>query len=615
MSFAVSFATPYYSGTPTTSEVPGKYPIGINGVGYFLDELMFSQLEARSTIPVLRAQADQSSSPNLASLNPEDLWRRDIESWHHGAGQVALDRQESDPFRFRSSKGLDCWTKWQVSLLPDTQQALASANTNLRLSVAGARLYLADGTALKYTTDPFAGPPATWTSVTGTPGVSVSSITSDGFKVYVAVGASGVYRTDTGTGAATQLVTTAVASDAVVGVVKARLMVGNNNSLYNVTDLAGPAALPAALFTHQNTAWKWTAFAEGPNSLYAAGFAGDKSYVYRTGIKQDATGLDAPVVAGEVPDGEIVRSLQGYLGFLLIGTDTGFRLALLDAAGNLQFGRLITTSSPVLCFEPQDRFVWYGLTNYDTTSTGLGRLDLSVFTEPLVPAYTSDLMVTAQASVLSAVTFSNKRVFTVSGTGVYAQDTDLVASGTLDSGVLSYGIVDDKIAVFIDVRTSSVPVGSTYGVDLAVNGGTFTTIGSADSTSTAHTFNAGQERGEKFELRLRLTRATLVTSGPVVTRETMRSFPSVKRSEQYLIPIKLAESITGYGGATIVYIQDLAAARQRLFDLALAPQIIVFQEGTESRSVLVKDTTWRPEHKGKSGWNGTVVLKLQTVNE
>lgn len=618
MSYALRYGTPYFTGQGTSHEVPFKYPVGLNGIGYFLDEQMFSELEARATLPVLRTQADQSNLPGLASLNPEDLWRRDIESWHHGAGQAALDRentdQASDPARFRSSKGVDVWTKWQLSLLPDVAGALFTANTNLRLAATDSRLYLTDGAVLKYTTDVTAGPPATWTAVTGYSATAPSSIASDGFKVYTCNGADGCYRTDTGTGAATKFITTAVAATAVVGVVKGRLMVASGTSLYNVTDLVGPAALPAALYTHPNIGWTWVGFAEGPSALYAAGFAGDKSIIYRCAVKPDGTALDTPIVAGELPDGEVVRSIQGYLGFLLIGTDRGVRVAAMDSAGNLQFGRLIATNSPVYCFEPQDRFVWFGWTNYDAVSTGLGRLDLSVFTEPLVPAYASDLLVpTVQGAVLSVVTFQNKRVFTGAGIGVGVESANRVPSGTLDSGALSYGIVDDKIAVFADVRHALLPSGASIGVAMSVNGDTFTTLGVGTITDTGKTFNANSRRGETFELRLTLNRGTDITTSPTVKRETLRSFPSVNRGEQFLLPIRLAEEYEPRDGGSVTYLKDLAAARQSLFALALAPQVVQYQEGFDTWSVLVKDVTWKPDRLMKTGWSGTATLRLLTV--
>lgn len=616
MSFGTLLSEPYFTGSPTSSEVPGKYPVGLNGVGYYLDEQVFSEITSRQTVPVLRTQADDSNVPGLKSLNPEDLWRRDVESWHHGAGQDKLDREESDPFRFRSSKGVYVWDRNKLSLLPATQLAKASANTNLRLAAAGARLYVTDGTTTAYTTAVQAGPPATWTSVTGTPAVSPSSIVSDGFKVYLAVGASGVYVTNTGTGAASQLVSTAVNASAVLGVVKGRLMLGTANVLYNIIDLTGPAALPTALFTHPNTGWAWTAFAEGPNALYAGGYAGDKSIIYRTGIKTDGTALDAPVVAGELPDGEIVRSLQGYLGYLIVGTDRGFRFAALDSAGNLQFGSLVTTSGAVQCLEPQDRWCWYGLSNYDASSTGLGRLDLSVFTDPLVPAYATDLMAgtsaaAVQGAVLSVVTFGALRVFTVSGVGVYAEATSKVATGSLDSGVLSYGIADDKVAVFLDVRYSAQPTATGFSAGVMVDDGEVTSLGASSAALPVTTFPVGQKRGERFEHRLTLTGDG--TGTPVLTRVTLRCFPSVNRSEQFQIPILLAERHVGTSGSADTYLANVAMARQNLFALALSPQVVTYQEGAESWTGYVKDVAWKAENRGQTGWNGTCIITFLTI--
>src|SRR4029077_18248571 len=186
-----------------------------------------------TSVDQLRAQADTSNVPGESSLNPSGLWRRKAESWHHGAGQVHLDRKESDLYQFRSSKGVNVWTQWQLSLLNDTAQILSSANTNLAFAVCGPNLYAIDGTALKFTTL-LNGGSTVWTTVTGTPAVTASSICSDGTNVYVAYGASGVYiSASTGT-TATQYVSSAIAADAIVGFVMGRLMLGTANVLYNI---------------------------------------------------------------------------------------------------------------------------------------------------------------------------------------------------------------------------------------------------------------------------------------------------------------------------------------------------------------------------------------------
>src|SRR5262249_34979399 len=157
-----------------------------------------------------------------------------------------------------SSKGINVWTKWQTTLLPDTNQGLSSANTNLYLVAAGGVLYVTDGQGLKDTQDITGGSP-TWTSVTGKPASTPGALTSDGFNVWTSYGTSGIYQTTRGAAAQTNYTTGTVA---LVRYVKGRLMAANAASIYNVTT-GGGAALPAALFTHGNTDFTWVDFAEG----------------------------------------------------------------------------------------------------------------------------------------------------------------------------------------------------------------------------------------------------------------------------------------------------------------------------------------------------------------
>jgi hypothetical protein len=612
MRFGSRLTSSFYSGAALSSLVPGVYPVSLNGRPYLLDD---SKPFVQRTVPLLRQQADASASPGEASINPEDLWRRSVESWHHGAGQTSYDRADSDPFRFRSSKGVDVWTQHALSLLPGTGQELASANTNLQLAVAGSRLYALDGTALKFTTDVASAGAATWTAVTGMPGAAGTSIASDGFNVWTANAANGVYTTNRGSGAAAQLVTTALDATAIVGYVKGRLMVGWKNSLYNITS-AVAAALPTALMTQPNTDFVWVGFAEGPTALYAAGYSGDKSLIYRTTAKADATALDAPVVAGRLPDGEIIRAIAGYLGFLLIGSDKGWRLAALSDAGDIvTMSDLIPTGSAVRCFEPQDRFVWYGLTNYDASSTGLGRGDLSVFTKGLNPAYASDLMVTGQGAVLSVVTFQNQRVLAVSGLGIYTSTAALVASGTVDGGSFGYGLSDPKVAMALDVAHEPLLHGA-HSAYLAVDGGTFNLIGRHFVGVPEGRFPAGQRSGERFEVRLSLERdGTTTTAGPTLTRWTFLAEPVPSRSYLWELTLLLTEVALCLD--EVERHHDVAEEIDDIRSLVGGDALVAFQSGNKARPVFVKDFEFdrRTPTKDRSAWQGscTVLLKEPAI--
>lgn len=603
MGISAVISSAFYTGQSRSEQVPGKFDVSINGRGFMLDLQDGSDSFSRRSIPMLRNQANTGDQFGEASLNPEELWRRSQDSWDHGAGQTYLDREESDRRRFRSSKGVNVWERWQLSLLPDVDSKRTSANSNLLLQPVGDHLYLVDGASLLRTTS-LTGTPA-WTAVTGTPNAP-GSITSDGFNVYTSHGTSGVFLTTRGAASTSSYTTGAVA---LVGYVKGRLMAANGPSIYNIT---ASGALPAALFTQPNTDFTWVGFAEGQAALYAGGFSGDKSLIYRIAIKQDGTGLDVPIIAGELPDGEILRAIGGYLGFVLLGTDKGIRFCATDQQGNLTIGALIRTPQPVRCFEGQDKYVWFGWSNYDSTSTGLGRLDLSTFIAPLTPAYASDLMVSGQGRVSSVVTFGDRRVFTVTGFGVFNQSTRLVGSGTLDTGLISYGLADEKVGVFVDVRLSDFS-GSNLG-HIAVDGGSMTQIGTRTEASDDEPFQVGQLSGETFEIRHELRRDSGDTArGPVLTRYTLRAYPKTTRGEIFTVPLLLHEKVRDRQDSEVHV--DVETEMAELLALQNSRSLVIYQVGTESHTVLLEDSVFIYSHATGDGraWNGTFNAKMKGI--
>lgn len=632
MPLSLPFDSGFFEGGSVSDLVPGQYPVAIDGNPYLVD--LKSGAFKRQSIPILRQQADNSNQPGEASINPEDLWRRAEETWHHGAGQDYLDRGgtsltvfsqtaiTSDAARFNKSKGIDVWTRWQLSLLNDTERKTpTTTNANQNLVVAGAYLYWGDGTTLRRTTDPTVSAPS-WTTITGTGANPILSLASDGFDVWAAQGSNGVYATTTGGTTASHLAT---GNAGVVGYVKDRLMVAGSgvdkHRIWNIDNYSTPATFttgatgvyPDPLYSHNNTDFTWVGFAEGLGSLYAAGYSGDKSLIYRTAIKATGATLDVPVVAGELPDGEIVRSIQGYLGFLVIGTDQGVRFASADSSGNLTLGSLIKTNSSVQCFEPQDRFVWFGWTNYDGTSTGLGRLDLTSFIDPLTPAHASDLMVSTQGTVTSIATFGNRRYFTVSTYGLVGELSNLVTSGTLDSGKITFGIPDVKVSMFIQGRHSQL--NGSVAFDISFDGGPFVNVGLNNVTQTTETsVPTGQQTGVTFEVRTTLTRGT-VTTGPILYRVTLRSYPAPARGRFFMVPLLLHESIELDGG----YQKFLNPQTEldRIETWIRDHQLVLYQEGSSSFSVFVEDFEWTPHNETADGtfWNGTCVVKLKSVTE
>ena len=605
---------PLYTGDvdDTSDEVPAVYPMGLAGRGYNLD--LASDQFAHQGIDILKPQSDDSGQVDESSLNPEGLWRRSQDSWHKGAGQTYLDKPDSDADRFRSSTGIDPWTPGELTLLPDTFKTYNVTGglngENLRLVTAGDFVYMAIDTQLFYLTDALNYiTPATTVSVAiqnGETARDIVGITSDGNYVYCALGLNGIHRTPRGTATVehySDLEATLV--DYTLG----RLMAARQSAIYNVT---ASGAAPTALYTHPNPDFTWVGFAEGKGHIFAAGYSGDKSIIYKTAIKPDGTALEVPSAAGQLPDGEVVRSIYGYLGFILIGTDNGVRFSVPDNNGNLEIGALIETSSSVRCFEGQGPFVWFGWTNYTNTLTGLGRVDLRTIVGGTAPAYASDLMTTAQGAVTSVITFGGRRLFTVAADGTYVESLNKVASGTIDSGLISYGIPEEKIAIYLDVRYRELH--GSDAVYLAKRDGVFALLGTNTALSTSTQFQANSMRSDFLEIRHVLSRdAVDLTAAPVLTRHTLKSQVTANMGSYWIVPILLSETERTHNGDERH--RDVLEEFLFLAGLSSDKSTVTFQYLATNFTVTVENHEFKISHlnSDKTGYNGTMFMKLKVV--
>jgi hypothetical protein len=354
------------------------------------------------------------------------------------------------------------------------------------------------------------------------------------------------------------------------------------------------------------------------------GYSGDKSLIYKAVIKSDGTGLDAPVVAGEF-DGEQVEALYGYLGpFMLIGVgmQPGWRFALVNNNGDLSVGARVSTPLPVRCFEGQESFVWWGYSNYDGTRTGLGRLNVQEFGDPdrLVPAYASDLMVSGQTNeVLSVVTFSGIRVFSVSGIGVYAthHQRNLVPSGTLDTGEVLFDMNEDKIGMFIDVV--QIGMGGTHGFYLSFDQSAFGFLGEHEEHLLS--FQVGQIKARVFELRVELKRDSLdATLGQRLGAWLFRALPVPSVTRVWTIPLLIANPIEDLEGNkqpidTLAQLDNIESLQRdktvtqlRIFNRAYPASVI-------NDRWRVHQVTSLTQGEYPQGLNGTCIATIQILAE
>jgi hypothetical protein len=629
--------------TTTNAGVAGApYPCSLGGRPYMLDLSKGSFVER--TIPLLRNQADTSGTVSEASLNPEDLVRRAWDSSHGGAGQRFRDKPDSDPFRFYTSEGIEVFNEKYQLTLSRNPAALTWGGSSSISALAGSPVYgphmvsggghllcLSGADDIRY----YSG--SAWSTVAGTPVGQHIGIVSDGYTVYVGYEQDGIYETDIDGGAASALFNTpASGSDLMsIGYAKGRLLCSDRlGNLYNPTDFTTPPnALPTALFTLPYG--YMSHYAEGPNHIYMAATATSetRSTIYKTAVKPDGTALDVPTEAARLPDGETVKALYSYLGFLFIGISNGtfsaVRMAQPQGDGSLVIGPAIVVSpnNPQINMpmDGQDRYVFIGANNLggsaeilaNTERSGIMVLDLSYFTGELTPAWCHivDIPATDQRSVVGLTAAglyegSGGLVFQTSGTSAEVYKTSLtnnMEAGEIRFGKVTYGVPDSKVAMYLDIDLEVTGTGSVTPFIIIDDDTTVTLGAQTASASIALAANTGKE----FEVGLTLTRGATTTSQVSIKRVTLRSFINANRTREFILPLVVKPRVSQHhGGNTYL---DTRAEIDAI--AAMVGTVVVMKLGTDTEYVQVKDYQWDIEHLDEESgmFGGICMVKVQVV--
>lgn len=208
---------PWTTGVPAApaQNVPLVLPVAIAGHQYLVD---LSELRM-TTMQVRRVALDDSVEPGEQSLNAAGVWPRAQDNWFLGAGQMFLDNRfafetiythtgenPSVRTRFWRSKGLYVNQEGQLTLLPlqvnKRQFNHSSHNASAlpqQIIACGTYLYVSEGAHLYWTDDPTPNAPV-WQEVGINPTpTNITSLTTDGSRVWFAMGAAGIGVTNQGT--------------------------------------------------------------------------------------------------------------------------------------------------------------------------------------------------------------------------------------------------------------------------------------------------------------------------------------------------------------------------------------------------------------------------------
>jgi hypothetical protein len=474
--------------TNTWQNTGDSYDCAIAGIP-FLTAISDERLYQRATSPFRKQQFDSQRDPGEQSLST--WWLRSQSSFHAGEGILFYDPLAnpysttiaSNSYRIKESYGVDIWTQGEVTLLHDVTQGHVTTqeiNTNGRtgqhlrsITYNGTNgVLLHDG----YDIDRISvsGTVEHW--VDNAAGQDkVYSLCDDGKFAYWITNDSSTGKLEINKKlltAATTTAPTAIAvtssiavTNAVIDYVKQRLVFTANNFVYEMPSSATNFNQAVLTYTHPSTSFVFSSITESGTAIYIAGYEGIKSSIFRFSL--DATTgsmptLTSAITAAEMPVGEVINKIYEYLGYMMIGTNKGIRVAEIKADGSLTYGPLIVElEHGCYDFAARDRFVWCA-TGVSTIEPGLIRIDLSNEIETLRFAYANDLFYdTLKHNITTAVAFFGNTEQLAFCTAAE------VSGGTVVNKALSSGVVSLTTAT-----AHNLAIGDTIwveGVDAAIN--------------------------------------------------------------------------------------------------------------------------------------------------
>ena len=593
----------------------------------------------RETGKFRRERIDTERNPGEQSLD-SGMWIRSQASWHYGAGLSSAEPLEvaeaEASFRFYKSGGVDPWTPGQLQLLHDVEEKYASAGADQHVLGVSTGVLHASDDVLTYI-------PTTGSNVTVTWGGTgnINSLTTTGQYWLACNAADGIYRGDLPSSSGTKIYNkdAGTVTSCAMRFVKSRVMYAENANIYEITDLTPTSAtLPAELFTHPNSGWVWSDFAEGPSAIYASGYSNEESLIYKIDAVASTTTvtLSVPITVAEMPRGEQVLSMYSYVGsFLIVGTTKGCRVAAIQDNGSLVMGPLLFTDVIVDDAVASDKYVYVtvrdkGEAGNNVQRAGLYRIDLGQTLGSdgsLQFAYAADIVVpTGVTGPAHSVTVAGDYLwFSVNGDGVYRELSTFVDEGWIQTGRIRLGIMENKswrdlrvigvnnlqgtITGHASVTGSGDP--STWDAVIAVSNEVNDSSGKLNAAAP----NPGPDLYVAFHLQ---SSAECSCSARLIGYQ-LRAVPSPRRNELIQLPLRMFDFEKDRQGSSYGRTNGAYNRFAALKNMEANGGTVTFTDHTtgEQLEVYIESVTWKknlaPSRGDRKNSGGILTLLLRSV--
>jgi len=628
------------SSSSTWQNTNEAYDVAVGGLPFFY-AISDARPYIRQTAPFRKEQSDIGAEPGEQSLT--GFWLRSQSSFHNGTGIKFYDPSagETVNYRFADSDNVDIWTKGQVTLLKETA-AMTGVTTGVYkvLSIVDGSTdkilgwipasttinnYTPTGTAVAYTAVTAISPSPLDTAILAIATNGTNLFIADNDHIY-----TGPIATPT-TGYTKYYDFQGDKTNVVLAWVKQRLVAGIDASIYELTNATGTTHnLPAATYTHPNTAWTWSSISEGGSAIYAAGYAGGNSAIYKFVLSTAGVmpTLTSGIIAAQLPIGEIVYKIESYLGYLMIGTNKGMRVASIsDTTGDLSYGPLIfEDTNGVYDFAFRDKYVW--ATGTIGTSPGLYRIDLGTEIESLRFAYAKDTYLSTATGYATSVDFignSNQIAFTTSGSnGIAVQSTTVLsATGSITTGKIRFSTLEPKNYKRLIARGTFTSGGftlSSLATEIVGNETQYDHITYNSGVDAVEVTTSQPESAQEFlAYKFSFDRdGTDTTAGPTFKGYQAKATIASPRNRVIRFPVYCFDIETDRFN-TVVGFEGRAFERiQLLEEIEKTGDVLTWQDLTtgESRQAVIEQVTFTrmtPPDKRFDGFGGIIEITVRTV--
>jgi hypothetical protein len=336
--------------------------------------------------------------------------------------------------------------------------------------------------------------------------------------------------------------------NAVMEYTKERIIMCVNDKVYEFSSTA--SAMPTAVYTHNDPDHVFTSITSSGAAIYVAGYSGIQSNIYKFTLNTSGVmpTLTSAITAAELPVGERTYKISYYLGYMIIGTSQGMRVAQVsDTDGSIQYGPLLFESTqPVYDFAFRDKYIW-AATGVDG-QVGVTRINLGQDLGTLIFPYAWDLYdpddtLSHYTTTCAFMGETNRLAYVNAGNGadgtIYIESAStLLPSGYLQTGFIRYNTLEKKIfkqlQARIDTTNGALNMYSITSTGDEFNIGTFAQGDAVPEVNVAYPNTSQEYLGFKFTLNRSTTDST---KGPLFTGYQVKSLPAIPRQRLIQYPL------------------------------------------------------------------------------